>query len=186
VNVVENKGNKTMTTNTETVPAVEVAPKFATRDQYEAVIKELDLTFTEQSGFLKVEAAKGRRVYVAATKSVRRVDLSGWEATGSLAVPHRLGKFGQVTQMMNLEGTPDEQIITFRNVLVAMKQLTAVEKAPKAPKAKKEKGAKKTWGTPQAPAPTTQTIADRLELIKKVAAEKGMSVSSKTLAQASE
>lgn len=175
-----------MTTDTTTTPAT---PKFATRDQYELAIQNAGLSFTEQSGFLKVEAAKGRRVYVAATKTVRRIDLSGFELSSSLAkVPH-CGIFGQVKQQMRLDGTPEEQVARFVEVLAELVKLPAVEKAPKPPKAKKVKGEKKGWGAKPVASPEVETDearAKRIALIKEYAQKHGVAVSNKSIASASD
>ncbi len=46
--------------------------------KFEAVITEMGLTPNAQAGFVKVCGAKGRNVYIARTKRVGRVDLSGF------------------------------------------------------------------------------------------------------------
>ncbi len=153
--------------NEAVIVPVPVSPSYALRSAYEAAILAAGLTFVEQSGFLRVEAAKGRRMYVAATKTVRRVDLSGWESP-TLAVPHRLGTFGAVTQMLPIAGTPEEQVARFVEALEVMKSL-APREVTKAGAAKAPK-AKKAVEVPQVP-------EDRMALIRKVAAEKNVAVS---------
>lgn len=168
---------------------VAATPLFMSRDQAIALLTEKGLEYTEQSGFLKV-IAPGGRLYIAATKTVRRVDLSGFEVgLGTLTkVPH-CGVFGQVKQQLKL-GTSDSEALA--NLTAVIDHLMALPapapkvKAPKAPKAAKDE--KKGWGAvPAAPAPETDDAkAARIALIKKVAQEKGMAVSSKSIATASE
>lgn len=160
---------------------------FATKEQYLAVLADLGLSHTEQSGFIRVEGAKGRRLYIAATKTVRRVDLSGFEMDLKeeiTKVPH-CGVFGNVKQQMVVGTGPEGDLERVREVLAHMATLPAIEKAPAKPKAPKAKAAKTEGAVPAAPAvDSPEAIKARMELIKKVAAEKGVGVSSKTLALA--
>lgn len=171
-----------MTTDTTTTTTATETPapkaEWATLDQYRAILLDRGVPFKAQSGFIRVEGPKGYRLYVASTKTVRRVDLSGFELQSATVRPHKLGKFGNVSQEINLiKGDVDAQLEAFRFVLGRMLELTPKEpakKEPKAPKAKKEASS--------SPAPSTEgesaeAKARRLELIKKVAAEKGVAVS---------
>lgn len=153
-----------------------------------AILTDLGVPHTVQSGFIRVEGAKGRRLYVAATKRVGRVDISGFEVDFGAKVPH-CGVFGNVRQQLDLSPELGEEgiLTNFRALVTHLLTLAPVEKVkvapkPKAPKAKK---AKAEGTVPAAPAPeTTEAKAARMELIKKVAAEKGMKVSPKAMAQA--
>ena len=174
------------TTTVETVPAA--LPLFMTRLEVEALLTERGLAFTEQSGFLKV-IQPGGRLYIAATKTVRRVDISGFEVTNSLGkVPH-CGVFGAVKQQLKL-GTDGAEalanLVAVLDILVALPAPAPKVKAPKAPKA--AKGEKKGWGAvPAAPAPETdEAKAARIARIKEYAEKNGMAISKKSVASAAE
>lgn len=110
-----------------------------------------------QAGFVQVEAKKGRRVYVAKTKRVGRVDLSGFSVTdaefGTMA--HSAGKFGAVEQELDFrkqEGesdqTAEERILNnFTKILEHMKTLgERVSEKKSGTKAEGTKGEKpKGW-----------------------------------------
>ena len=150
-----------------------------------AVLSDLSVPFTVQSGFIRVEGAKGRRLYVAATKRVGRVDISGFEVDFGAKTPH-CGIFGNVKQQMDLSSELGEEgiLANFKALVQHMLTLPAVikevkVKAPKAPRVSKKADSKPTPESPEA-------IKSRMDLIKRIAAEKGLSVSSKTLALAEE
>lgn len=153
------------------------------RSEYEARLTAAGLTWTEQSGYLKVEPVANRRIYVASTKTVRRIDISGFEATHDIAREPKGGRFGRVNQQMHMEGTADEVLARFDALLEVLKAQTPDLPVPKAkaPKAPKAAAPEAEGEVPEAP---TSSPADRLELIKRVAAEKGVAVSSRTLALA--
>ena len=161
-------------------PVVPAAAPFATREQYIDVLTQYELTHVEQSGFIKVQCPGGR-LYIAATKTVRRVDLSGFEMDLKeqlTKVPH-CGVFGAVKQQMVVGTGPEGDLERFDEVLNHLMSLPAPAPAVKAPKAKKVAGEKKGWGAkPAAPAPESdEAKAARMALIRRVAAEKGVSVS---------
>ena len=176
-----------MTTNTETTPVVLKTAAFPTKEQYLAILATAGLQHSLQSGFIKVEGPKGNRLYVAATKTVRRVDISGFEVSFTIAkVPH-CGPFGQVKQQMIVDGTVEEQLARFEKLLTELKAQSAKVPALKVVKAPTEKAAVVKAG------PTAEEIekvaaakAARIALIKKVAAEKGMLISSQSMASATD
>jgi hypothetical protein len=151
--------------------------------KFEAIITARGLTPVPQAGFVKVSGAKGRNLYVARTKRVGRVDLSGFEYTGD-GVRNLGGEsFGAVTQQLRFD-LPEEQVLAnFTAILDHMLTLPAreVEKKAAEPKAKAPKA--QGWSDKVA-APTPEDRAARLALIQKVAAEKGVKVSKKAMAQA--
>lgn len=148
------------------------------------------LQFEEKKGWLKVMGAKGRNIYVPQTKRVGRIDISGFEAEPTLAkVPH-CGVFGNVKQQLRMDG--DEAQILARLGLVIdlmlslparVKEVTVRAKKPAAPVADSSPDSLPVEVEPE-PDLNAERLA-RIELIKKVAAEKGVSVSSKTMALAS-
>lgn len=166
---------------TDTAPVAPVAPTFMTKDQAIAILAEFGLSHIEQSGFLKV-AAPGGRIYIAATKTTRRVDISGFEVDPSLGkVPH-CGPFGKVKQQLRLGASADEAMSNLRALLAVLVALPAPEPKVKAPKAAEPT----TEGdVPEAPVVDT-TAADRLASIQKtkeIALRMGASLSPKLLAE---
>lgn len=135
-----------MTTLTTAAPVIS-KPVFATREQYEKLLTDAGIAFTVQSGFIKVEPVKGRRLYVAATKTVRRVDLSGFELEleHGMTMPPVQGVFGNVKQQMKIEGTADEQLERFGWILTHLLSLDPRVSPPRAPK---------TAASSPAPSPT--------------------------------
>lgn len=177
-----------MTTPT-VVNAKTEGPQYATREQYEEIIARLGAFFIEQSGFLKVNQPGGK-LYVAATKTVRRVDLSGFEhGLGRLTKTPHCGVFGKVRQQMRVDGTPAEQLARFEELLRHLMTLPApapVAKAPKAPKAKAPEAPVADGEAPVAVATPTDPRQDRLDAIariKELSEKMGKPVSPKLLAE---
>jgi len=155
--------------------------------KFTATLEELGIPSTVQSGFIRVEGPKGRRVYVAATKKVGRVDISGFTVEFGAKVPH-CGEFGNVKQQLDLDPSLGEDgiVTNFRALIEHMLTLPAVEKAPPKPKAPKAVKVETAPGeVPEAPKPDAG-IKDRMAAIKAYAEKNGMMVSNKTLALADE
>lgn len=165
---------------TTTTPAV-AAPAYATREAYMAVLTEAGITFDDQSGFIKV-LLPGGRLYVANTKTVRRVDLAEFEfALGRLTTPPSKPN-GKVLQQMILGRGEATDLANFKEVLTHLQSLPAIEKAKPAPKVKAPK-ADKAATTPAAPAEMTPEDKEaRKKLIIKAAEEMGVAVSKKSIA----
>lgn len=155
---------------------------YIAQELFEGVAKELGLGWKEQAGFIKVAGATGRAVYVARTKRVGRVDISGF--TSSSPGVRDLGgeSFGAVTQQLDFSRTEPEILATFRLVLGELKALPAREKEPR--KQLEPKAAK-----PEAPeaSPDERKAqrAARLATIRAAAAQKGVPVSPETEARLS-
>jgi hypothetical protein len=140
----------------------------------EALILSAGLPMTAQKGFVKVSGAKGRNIYVAATKRVGRVDLSGFTCDWGVT-PH-CGEFGNVKQQLNFS-QPEEAILAdFAKTLELLASLPEVPAAERKPKSAPKTAAAQGWTT-------VQPKASRKELIEKVAKEKGVKVSEKTEAE---
>jgi len=157
---------------------------FATREQYIEIVEKAGAKWTEQSGFIRVDSQSGSRLYVAATKTVRRVDLSGYTMplAEQVTKPPHCGKFGKVEQQMIVGTGVEGDLERFEELLTTLLALPVPPKAapkPKAPKLKK--GEKKGWGAvPAAPAPEDLVAkATRIALIKRIAAERGVAVSAR-------
>ncbi|HEU5118151.1 MAG TPA: hypothetical protein VFT74_16135 [Isosphaeraceae bacterium] len=140
--------------------------------QFEALILETPgLEFSPQAGFVKVTKVglKGFAVYVAKTKKVGRVDLSGF----GLDIPGvtALGEysFGQVTHQLDFTLPEDEILKTFKAVLKHLgTKLTEADARPRkkpAPKASDAKGWSVTSGT------TTPAAEPKAKKAKKQKAE---------------
>lgn len=140
---------------------------FATLEAYKALMSSRGLTWVEQSGFLKVEPVKGRRIYVANTKTVRRVDVSGWEASLSLAGTPKGGRFGQVTGQLRIEGDIETQLLMLDALIDELLAQPPVEPKVKAVKVEAAEIAKDLEAKP----------AKDLDLIARVAEEMGVPVS---------
>lgn len=111
--------------------------------KFEALIVASGLTMAGQKGFVKVMGPKGRVVYVASTKRVGRVDISGFEMEGPGYVTPHCGPFGNVKQQLDFSLPEDEVLSNFQKLLAHMATLSPVEKAPRkapAPKADEPKG----------------------------------------------
>lgn len=155
--------------------------------KFTTILSELGIATTTQSGFIRVDGPKGRRVYVAATKKVGRVDISGFTVEFGAKTPH-CGEFGNVKQQLDLDPALGEDgiLTNFKALVEHMLTLPAVEKAPPKPKAPKAAKVEAVVGeVPAAPAPDAG-IKDRLAAIKAYAESRGMAVSNKTLALAEE
>jgi len=138
--------------------------------KFEALILASGLPVAAQKGFVKVQGPKGRQVYVASTKRVGRVDISGFEMPeGPGYVTPHCGPFGNVKQQLDFSLGEDEVLANFAALLEHMKALAPVEKAArKAPAAKAD--APKGWtsiDTSVKPASSS-----RKDKIAKKAAEK--------------
>lgn len=152
--------------------------------KFEGIITAKGLTPVPQAGFVKVSGAKGRTLYVARTKRVGRVDLSGFEAPAEMGTRNLGGEsFGAVTQQLRFDLPEAEVLANFEKVLDHMLTLPAreVEKKSATPKASAPKA--QGWSSKVA-APAPEDKAARLALIQKVAKEKGVKVSPKAMAQA--
>ncbi len=112
------------------------------------LLEAAGFTHIAQSGFLKVEPVKGRRIYVANTKRVGRVDISGFEVDPSIGKTPEGGPFGAVKQQLRFDGTEDDVLTRFANLLTELSKQEPVAPKPSAPKAKK---AAKSTSSPDAP-----------------------------------
>lgn len=109
--------------------------------KFEAIILASQLPYAEQRGFVKVQGPTGRAVYVASTKRVGRVDISGFEVPYGVE-PH-CGVFGNVRQQLDFSKTEQEVLLAFEQLLADLKAQAPVEKKqrkPSAPKADAPKG----------------------------------------------
>lgn len=107
--------------------------------KFEAIIQELGISVQVQKGFVKCKGAKGRNVYVPLTKTVGRVDISGfvYDIPGALTLDPPVGA---VYQQLDFS-LPEEDILeAFKAVLEHMKTLPDREIIRKA-RAAREDGA---------------------------------------------
>lgn len=169
---------------------------YVVTEKFLELVKAANLSWLTQSGFHKVEAAKGRRIYVAATKKCGRVDISNFEVEPTLGKVPEQGPFGKVKQQLRMEGTEDEVLTRFAQLLEVLKAQPAEVKVVRAPKSKEAgeesapvEAASSTGETPKppasAPSPEEARAARLLAIgnIKKMAAQLGKDVSGKVLAE---
>lgn len=153
-------GDHTMKTNINYVDAC----------HFETIIKDSGLDYEPQKGFIKVKGKTGRQVYVASTKRVGRVDVSGFTMEGPGFIEPHCGPFGAVKQQLDHSLPQEEILANFTRLLAVLKDLAPAEKVKRsmAPKKDEPKG----W-SPE----TSAKREDRMALIRKVAAEKNVTVS---------
>jgi hypothetical protein len=183
-NVAEPSPEFNQPATVEVPKTVVVKQEWMTREDVLGLISSKGLQILQQSGYFKVEASKGNRVYVPVTKTVRKVFLSGFEVSMSLAEMPKNGAFGSVKQQMKVEGTKVQQLERLGQILDIL-----IAQDPKtvkpSMKAKKVENVEKTDVTTTVKvddnAEKAAVRAARLELIKKVAAEKGVGISTKTI-----
>lgn len=119
-----------------------------------AALTTRSLTYIAQSGFLKVEAAKGRLIYIANTKRVGRVDISGFEVSASIGKTPHCGPFGKVKQQLRMDGTEADVLARFELLLTELLAQPPVVKEVKAKPAPKAKSP----SSPEAPAGAASSI----------------------------
>lgn len=172
---------------------------YVDRSKFEALLVKHGFGVMIQSGFLRVDGPRGNRIYVAATKRVGRVDISGFEVGPTVGKTPHMGVSGNVKQQLRMDGTEDEVLERFEKLLEELKTQTAKEPKPKA--AAKPKAAPKTDGdatgeVEAAPAETVSPVdeasaARRARLasiakVKELAAKMNQTVSKKILAEEAE
>ena len=98
---------------------------YVARERFEAIASKLGLPCLEQAGFVKVSGAKGRNMYVARTKRVGRVDLSGFVPEGieGVTVLPEGERFGAVHAQLDFSRTEKEILATYAACLKHMKKL---------------------------------------------------------------
>lgn len=159
---------------------------YVEQGKFLAIAQELGLSTKEQKGFVKVwDAGKGenaQRLYVAKTKKVGRVDLSGFEV--EFGAQHLGGeKFGGVSQQLDMS-LPEEDILTnFRALCEHMKSLPAP--APKERKAREPKAEGKVQGTAPAHDPMAEkrSLLARKQKAVEIATKRGAEVSQELVAE---
>lgn len=97
-----------------------------------AILKEEGVHYTEQSGFIRVEGPTGRRLYIANTQKVRRVDLSGFTIKHGAHAPAS-GEFGRVKQQLDFSLPEDKVLANFQQTVRYMMALQPSETARKLP-----------------------------------------------------
>jgi len=147
------------------------------QSKFLAILDTLQVPYITQSGFIKVSAAKGRNMYIANTKTVGRIDLSGFEVDFGAKVPH-CGVFGNVRQQLDLDPVLGEEGI-LQNFTAALEVMHALAPVEKVAKAKAAVAAKPEFST-VTPEEIAQAALARRLLIAKTAEEMGVTVSSKS------
>ena len=105
--------------------------------KFEELIIASGLEAEAQAAFVKVRGATGRAVYVARSKRVGRVTLSGF--TVEHEGVHDLGElsYGSVSQELTFAGRTEEQVLSaFADVLETLVSLPAAEPRKRSSSAK--------------------------------------------------
>ena len=105
------------------------------QEKFLEVLKKEGVPYTIQSGFIRVEGPAGRRMYVANTKQVRRVDISGFSLQHGGVTPLK-GELGRVKQQLDFKHTEDVVLKNFADGLKYMMSLPPSETARKLPERK--------------------------------------------------
>ena len=146
------------------------------QSKFLSILDTLQVPYLTQSGFIKVSGAKGRNMYIANTKTVGRIDLSGFEVDFGAKLPH-CGVFGNVKQQLDLDPVLREEGI-LRNFTAALEVMLSLPPVAKVTKAKTEVVAKEEFSTVTPEEIAEAAMARRL-LIAKTAEEMGVEVSDK-------
>lgn len=118
------------------------------KEKFTEILDKEKVAYTVQSGFIRVEGPKGRRMYVANTKGVRRVDISGFSLQHGGVAPMG-GEFGRVKQQLDFN-LPEETVLkNFWDGVKYMLTLPPSETARKLPEKKAEEPG--TEARPSAP-----------------------------------
>lgn len=107
------------------------------QEKFIELLKKEKVPYTVQTGFIRVEGPRGRRMYVANTQKVRRVDISGFELQEGGVKPAG-GKNGRVMQQLDFSQDEDTVLRNFQEGLRYMKSLPPSETARDLPN--REKG----------------------------------------------
>ena len=121
--------------------------KYVAQEKFLQLASDLSLSTSEQAGFIKVHGPKGRQVYIAKTKMVGRVDISGFEVREVFpgAIKYLGGEgFGAVKEQLNMDPDRTEEAILedFARILGHMTTLPPTEKVKKAGKKATEEAPK--------------------------------------------
>ena len=104
-----------------------------------AIVSESSATCFRQRGFTKVSGASGRNIYIANTKRVARVDISGFNYEGPGVINLNENEWiGNVHQQLDFSLEKEAILANFKSIIDYMLTLPAVEKVVKA-KENKEK-----------------------------------------------
>lgn len=140
--------------------------------KFETILVASGLKLVRKTSRVTAYGPEGRSVIVPAGKSASIVFLVGFEHP-TLGAPAGKHTTGTVTQVMSWEGTEDEILARFAELLAYLPTLPPVEKA------KREAAPKKDAPKGFSNAIPKQDPAARKALIEKVAKEKGVKVSPK-------
>src|SRR5271165_1078316 len=152
--------------------------RYVAQEKFLQFASDLGLPTKEQAGFVKIIGPKGRQVYVAKTKLVGRVDISGFEVRTipglEQSVTYLGGEsFGGVKEQLNMQPDRTEESILedFAKILGHMTTLPAVEK---------EKKGKKAASSPEVEKSEEELKAERkrrAQLLRSVSLSTGKSLS---------
>lgn len=109
---------------------------------FQTIMVASGLPYAEQKGWIKISGAKGRNVYVAKTKTVGRVDISGFVSPteGTRMLDPESEAHGSVAQGLDFSLSQDEILIAFTDLLTHLATLPEAEPVKRTMK-KKENAA---------------------------------------------
>jgi hypothetical protein len=159
---------------------------YVSQSSFAAIAAKLGLTWTEQAGFVKVQVAgkDDYRLYVAKTKTVGRVDISGFEpGTDVVGFKHLGGEsFGAVKAQLDF-AQPEAVILhAFEAACLVMASLPA-KTAAERDAAKKTRSVRASGGSVKQATVKVEPIANRLTAIRAYAEKNGFQISKRTLSQ---
>src|ERR1700690_2068419 len=116
-------------------------------EKIEELLANSGAKYEALAGFVKVYGPLGHNLYIAKTKKVGRIDVSGWiPKCGGITVLDEDLAFGNVGAQVDFSRTEEEVLNTLAELIDEMLALPAKEKiSRKSPKAKE--GAAKGWST---------------------------------------
>lgn len=149
--------------------------------RFEEIIRNANLPYTAQAGFVKVHGPKGRQVYVAKTKNVGRVDISGFEMEGQGYIPFP-DHGGSVKQQLDFS-LPEAQVLAnFEKLLKHMATLPPVEKKGRAATRATPRPKATGWsGQVESSSPVPKE--SRKETLQRISKQMGVPLSKKTQAE---
>lgn len=156
------------------------------QNKFEMIAKEMGFQPLEQAACLKISGPEGNNVYVAKTKDVGRIDISGFKVPIEWGVINltEYQRIGAVEQQIDFSDTRSEEeiLLTFRKILELLPTLPAVKRTRRRsamPGAIQKIEAKQPE---KSASELAEEKAKRLALIQRVAQEKGAEISSETVA----
>lgn len=149
---------------------------YIAREKFDAIVTALGLEMKEGKGFTQVRLGNDYHLYVANTKSVGRVDIQ-WEpeAQGWHAPPN--GKFGRIAAFLDFNRTEAEILKSFEDILLEGMARPKYERPKKVQPGTPVAASSPEGETASSPEDAEKTKQERMDRIRRVAAEMNVPVS---------